>query len=245
MWGARFAFVVHPIEIGEGIPPPVVAAAEPEPVVLVAHSASGPLLPLIAHRLERKNVAVVASIFVDARLPYPGQSTLDVLPPPQVEHLRQMTVEGWLPPWPSWWPLEHLETILPDEHLRHLVVDTCPPRLPLSIFTEVLPHVSEHELGTCSYVRLSSTYDAFTDQAEQAGWPVHRLDDHHLAILTSPAKIAETLQDLADTAAETSQFPPGRYVPLTDHRLLTLVLPSSTAWLLVWPSTALGSNSAT
>jgi hypothetical protein len=82
----------------------VVAVADPEPVVLVAHSSAGLLLPLIAHRLVRHNVAVVASIFVDALLPHPGQSALDVLPSPAVEQLRELAVEGWLPPWPSWWP---------------------------------------------------------------------------------------------------------------------------------------------
>ena len=122
-----------------------------------------------------------------------------------------MTVEGWLPPWPSWWPPGQLETTLPDEHLRNLVVDTCPPRLPLSMFTEVLPRVSEHELGACSYVKLSSDYDALADQAEQVVWTVRRRDDHHLAILTSPAEVADILQDLEDVAAEAGrQFPRAR-----------------------------------
>lgn len=175
----------------------VAAAIRHGPVVLVAHSGAGPLLPLIADRLGQQHVAVAASVFVDAGLPHPGQSALDVLPAPAAELLRRMTVEGWLPPWTSWWPPEQLRVMLPDEQLRNLMVDTC-PRLPVSLFTEVLPGVSEDGLGVCSYVRLSSVYDPFADQAEQAGWPVRRLESHHLAVLTSPAEVADTLQDVAD-----------------------------------------------
>jgi hypothetical protein len=175
----------------------VAAAVRHGPVALVAHSGAGPLLPLIAHRLAQQNVAVSASLFVDAGLPHPRQSALDVLPAPAAERLRGMTVEGWLPPWTSWWPAEQLRVMLPDEPLRNLMVDTCPP-LPLSLFTEVLPDVSEDELGRRSYVRLSSTYDPFADRAEAVGWPVRRLESHHLAVLTSPAEVLDTLQDAAD-----------------------------------------------
>lgn len=56
-------------------------------------------------------------------------------------------------------------------------------------------HVSRMADLVVAAARLSSGYDAFADQAEQAGWPVHRLEDHHLAILTSPVEIADTLQD--------------------------------------------------
>jgi hypothetical protein len=179
----------------------VAATIERGPVVLVAHSGAGPLLPLIAHRLAHQHITVLASVFVDAGLPHPGQSALDVLPPPAVEQLREMTVEGWLPPWTSWWPPEQLRAMLPDEQLRSLLVDTC-PRLPASLFSQVLPHLSDHELGTCSYVRLSSAYDTFANQAEQAGWPVHRLQGHHLAILTSPTEVADSLKEVADTAED-------------------------------------------
>jgi hypothetical protein len=79
----------------------VAGAVRQGPVALVAHSGAGPLLPLIAHRLAQQNVAVAASLFVDAGLPHPRQSALDVLPVPAAEQLRGMTVEGWLPQWTS------------------------------------------------------------------------------------------------------------------------------------------------
>ena len=167
------------------------------PVVLVAHSAAGPLLPLIAHRLGMQNVAVLASVFVDAGLPHPGRSALDVLPAAAVKQLHDMTVEGWLPPWTSWWSREQLEAMLPDGQLRNVLIETC-PRLPASLFTEVLPGVGEHELGPCSYIRLSSGYEPFAAQAAEAGWPVRRLQGHHLAILATPAAVADILPDIAD-----------------------------------------------
>jgi hypothetical protein len=173
------------------------AAVGRGPVVLVAYSAAGPLLPLIAHRLGMQNVAVLASVFVDAGLPHPGQSALDVLPAVAVKQLHDMTVEGWLPPWTSWWSREQLEAMLPDEQLRNVLIETC-PRLPASLFTEVLPRISEHELGTCSYIRLSSDYEPFAAQAAKAGWPVRRLEGHHLAILATPAAVADILRGVAD-----------------------------------------------
>jgi hypothetical protein len=187
----------------------VAVTVERGPVVLVAHSGAGPLLPLIAHRLAQQNITVPASVFVDAGLPHPGRSALDALPPLAVEQLRKMTVEGWLPPWTSWWAPERLHAMLPNEQLRSLLVDSC-PQLPASLFSEVLPNLSDHELGKCSYVRLSSVYDIVADQTEQTGWPVRRLERHHIAILTSPAEVADNLQDVADTAGDAAvQWPPG------------------------------------
>ena len=187
----------------------VTVAVKRGSIVLVAHSGAGPLLPLIAYRLAQQNVAVTSSVFVDAGLQHPGQSALDVLPPPAAEQLREMTVKGWLPPWTSWWPAEQLRAMLPDEQLRSLLVESC-PRLPASLFTQVLPTLSEQELGACSYIRLSSVYDAFADQAEQAGWPVRRREGHHLGILTSPTDVADSLQDLTGTAGDSPvQSPSG------------------------------------
>ncbi|MBT2520022.1 hypothetical protein [Arthrobacter sp. ISL-28] len=175
------------------------AAVGHGPVYLVAHSAAGPLLPLIAHQLGMQDIAVLASVFVDAALPHPGQSALDVLPAAAVQHLHDMTVEGWLPPWTSWWSPEQLGAMLPDEQLRNALIEACPP-LPESLFTEVLPNVGEHELGTCCYIRLSSNYEPFAAAAGKAGWPVRHLTGHHLAILTTPGAVADVLHHIVGTA---------------------------------------------
>lgn len=177
----------------------VVASVESGPVVLVGHSGAGPLLPVIADRLVQQRISVTASVFVDAGLPHPGRSRLDVSPAALVEQLRQMTVDGWLPPWASWWPPEILLALLPERHQRDRLVQSS-PRLPVTLFDETLPAANEGHLGVCCYLRLSSAYDDFATRAERAGWPIRRIDAHHLAILTAPQQIAETLQALVRRA---------------------------------------------
>jgi len=169
-------------------------------VVLVAHSAAGPLLPLIAQRLNWQGVTVTASVFVDAGLPHPGRSAMDVLPTPAVEQLRLMAVDGWLPPWTSWWSPEQLQAMLPDAQLRKLMIESS-PRVPVSLLMEALPAVEEDNLGTCSYIRLSAPYESLAQKAEQAGWRVGRIDANHLAILTSPGEVFEAMRELGTGAA--------------------------------------------
>jgi hypothetical protein len=161
-------------------------------VVLVAHSAAGPLLPLIAQRLNWQSVTVTAIVFVDAALPHPRRSVMDLLPPHAVEQLGLMAVDGWLPPWTSWWPPEQLQDVLPDVQLRRLMVESS-PRVPLSVLMEELSAVGEDNLGTCAYIRLSAPYEAL---AQKPGWPLRRIDGNHLAILTSPIEVVEALQHL-------------------------------------------------
>lgn len=179
----------------------VAKAVRAGPVNLVGHSGAGPLLPLIADRLVQQRISVAASVFVDAGLPHPGRSRLDVLPTALVEQLRQMTVDGWLPPWTSWWPAETLHSMLPEQHQRELLVQSS-PRLPATLFDQGLPDANEEHLGPCCYVRLSSAYDDDATRAERAGWLVRRIDAHHLAILTAPEQVAASLQALLGPAAD-------------------------------------------
>lgn len=179
-------------------------AVEAESVVLVGHSGAGPLLPMIARKLAQRDITVLATIYVDAGLPHPGQSALDVLPPAAVEQLREMTVDGWLPPWTSWWPPEQLEAMLPDEQLRTAMVDSC-VRLPFSLFAEKLPDMDTDEPSRSAYIRLSSPYDGYADEAEQRGWVVRRLDGNHLSILATPVEVTDSLQDIAGLVTDLSR----------------------------------------
>ncbi len=116
----------------------VVATVRAGPVNLVGHGGAGPLLPVIADRLLQQRISVAASVFVDAGLPHPGRSRLGVLPTALVAQLRQMTVDGWLPPRTSWWPPETLHSMLPEQQQRDLLVPKS-PRLPASLFDQALP----------------------------------------------------------------------------------------------------------
>ena len=163
------------------------------PVVLVGHSAAGPVLPLVAERLAGQGVATTGSVFVDAGLPHPNKSELDVLPPPAVEHLQALTTDGWLPPWTSWWSADQLEALVPEAQSRVELIAGC-RAIPASLSSEVFPPVDEQRMGTLAYIRLSSVYEAAADEADQAGWVVVRLDSHHLGLLTDPTPVVDALQ---------------------------------------------------
>ena len=75
----------------------VARAAAGRPAVLVGHSRAGPILAAAGALIPQ----VRGYVFVDARLPFPGQTWMDTAPPELVAHLREMAdPDDWLPPWP-------------------------------------------------------------------------------------------------------------------------------------------------
>ncbi|MGH3917132.1 MAG: alpha/beta fold hydrolase, partial [Pseudonocardiaceae bacterium] len=97
--------------------------------VLVGHSGAGPLLPAIA-----AVTATVGVIYVDARLPRPGASWFDTVPPPLAAHLTRLADEnGVLPRWSDWFGPEVLTETIPDAPLRARFIEELPP-LSLSYF---------------------------------------------------------------------------------------------------------------
>ena len=174
----------------------VASAVDSDMVRLVAHSGAGPILPAIAERLRSRGVTVSDSVFVDAGLPHPGHSRFSVLPEPAVAHLLSMIVDGWLPPWPSWWSPEDLREMVSDAGLRRQLVAAC-PQLPVGLFSEPMPAGDQIAMGRLRFCRLSGTYDAAADQAARDGWEVMRLAAHHLAPMTDPELVAGAIQELA------------------------------------------------
>jgi pimeloyl-ACP methyl ester carboxylesterase len=55
----------------------IARATAGRPAVLIGHSGAGPLLPLAG---ARAGIRVQGYVFVDARLPAPGQSWMDAVP---------------------------------------------------------------------------------------------------------------------------------------------------------------------
>src|SRR6478672_7913094 len=51
-----------------------------QPLVVVGHSAAGPRVPAIAHRLAEAGHPVAAHVLVDAGMPYAGRVPADALP---------------------------------------------------------------------------------------------------------------------------------------------------------------------
>jgi hypothetical protein len=131
-------------------------------------------------------------VFVDAALPHPGQNWFESVPAELGQQLRNREQDGWLPPWPEWWPPEELLTLLPDLGLRTSFVADC-RRLPMALFEETKPIVPAWPDAPCGYLRLSSAYDVEAAEARKLGWPVIELQSHHLGMLTDPEPISEAL----------------------------------------------------
>jgi hypothetical protein len=162
-------------------------AVDDDPVVLIGHSAAGPLLPVIADA-----VATVAAVFVDAFLPHPGRSWFDVAPVPLREQLLDIADAGRLPPWNEWFPANALEELVPDPNVRRQFVGEI-PRLPLAYFLERAPMTRSWDTLPVAYMRFSAAYDHTADEAERLGWLVARRDWDHLRMLTAPDAVADLI----------------------------------------------------
>lgn len=162
-----------------------------EQVILVGHSGAGPLLAAAGGALDR----VAGYVFVDAGLPFPGQSWMETAPPELAGQLRAMTHDGWLPPWADWWGPDGLTELLPDPRMRERFAKGC-PRLPVAMFEEVQPSAPGWPQAPCAYLRLSEAYQEAAGRAKARGWPVTDLPSHHLVVLTDPGLVIGPLLDL-------------------------------------------------
>jgi hypothetical protein len=162
-------------------------AVDDDPVVLIGHSAAGPLLPVIADAVGGRTVAAV---FVDAFLPHPGRSWFDVAPVPLREQLLDIADAGRLPPWNEWFPANAIEELVPQPNVRRQFIAEI-PRLPLAYFLERAPVTPSRDTLQFAYMRFSPAYDRTADDAERLGWWVLRRDWDHLRMLTAPDAVAD------------------------------------------------------
>jgi hypothetical protein len=161
-------------------------------VFLVAHSGAGGFLPSIA---DAARCEIAGLMYVDALLPHPGRSWFDTASPALAAHLRSLARDGLLPPWHEWWPRGVVETMLPDAEMRARFVAELEP-LPLAFFEEPAPRAADVIPG--AYLQLSAGYRTEAARVEAQGWPVRRLDLHHLALLTNLGEIASELNRLVE-----------------------------------------------
>jgi hypothetical protein len=170
-----------------------------EPVLLVAHSGAGALIPALAHRLRSPLAGV---IFVDAGLPHPGRSWLDAGPPDAREALRGGAQMGQLPPWDDWWPPGALSKLVPDAAVLGPVIAELEP-LPLAYFEEAAPPEELADVGApCGYLQLSTGYADEARIAGRLGWQNISLPLNHLGPLSHPKAVAAVVQTLAAGLAE-------------------------------------------
>ncbi|NGY57633.1 alpha/beta fold hydrolase [Lentzea sp. NEAU-D13] len=155
-------------------------------LVLVGHSGAGPLLPGFADALE---LDVAGLVFLDSDLPTPGKAWRETVDPALVRQIKASVRDGRLPRWDRWFDSDPLK-LVPAE-LREEMRDEA-PEVPWEFLKEQRPVVEWS--GPCGYVLLSSFYEDAANKAEELGWPVERVESHHLAAATSPSTVAAALK---------------------------------------------------
>ncbi|OYW90685.1 MAG: hypothetical protein B7Z13_14310 [Caulobacterales bacterium 32-67-6] len=174
----------------------LVDGAGDDPVILVAHSGAGALVPALSAALS---APVAATILVDAILPHPGQSWFDTAPPALRQELTLGSQGGELPSWDGWWPPGALERLVPDPSLREPLLAELTP-LPLAFFEEVAPLGDLQGAG--AYVQLSGAYEDQAQAARTLGWRARRLQLNHLSPLTAPREVAASVFALGQELSE-------------------------------------------
>jgi len=176
------------------------AAIEP-PLVLVGHSGAGPLLPQVGMSQRAAGRRVGGYVFLDAGLPRPNATRLDLLDAEDPELAASFRAElasgGRFPAWHD----SDLRAELRDAADRALVLGAMRPRA-LDFFTEPVPHPDDWPDAPCGYLRTSATYEHWSRVAELRGWTVavHATDGPagHFAALGEPRTLARSLVELLE-----------------------------------------------
>jgi hypothetical protein len=179
-----------------------IGAADPAgPLVLVAHSGAGYLLPQIGFTQRAARRAIRGYVFLDAGIPAPRPSTrlglLAAEDPAMAGDLDVLlTAGGRFPTWSD----DDLRTLIPDDTARAALVGSLRPR-GLGFFTEVLPFPTgdvEWPDAPCGLLQTSPAYDATARSARSRGWPVVERDGGHFASCVDPHGVARDLLALVD-----------------------------------------------
>jgi len=168
------------------------------PVVLVAHSGAGYLLPSLgaARRADRRSVG--GYVFLDSGLPAARGATRMALLRAEdadlaAEKEASLRAGGRFPTWTE----DDLRSLLPADDVRVAVVASLRPR-GLDFFTEELPYPGDWPDAPCGYVQLTASYDGPARLAAVRGWPVLRpsLPGGHFAACVDPTGVAAALDEL-------------------------------------------------
>ncbi len=164
------------------------------PLTLIAHSGSGPLLPVIRGSITNP---IHAYVFVDAGIPRAGASRLDLMKTEEPEwaaQFEQELIRGAR--FPNW-SLEDLKDILPDESLRRQMVADLQPR-GLEFFNEPIPVSESWPDAPCIYIQFSRAYDQPAALALEKGWIVEPMNAGHFHMLVDPAAVTDRITDSLD-----------------------------------------------
>jgi hypothetical protein len=169
-------------------------ASEPrsKPLILVAHSGAGPLLPAVRAMLAH---TVTGYLFVDAGLPENGKSRLDQFESEEsVQQFRQAAKDGFLPVWTE----SDLREVIPDKTIRERFASELHP-LPVAVYEEALPVFSGWPDAPVGYLRFGNNpaYEAASRSARRQRFPFLQLQGEHFHMLVNPILVARALVELA------------------------------------------------
>lgn len=152
-----------------------------QPIVLVAHSNAGLLVPVVVQAVRRP---VVGCLFVDARLP-PRDGSTPAASPERLAYLRTKVTRGRLPQWTTWWDGDDVATLFPDPQTRW-AVSAEQPRLPISYHEQQIPVAAGWDHRPCGYLLFGPRYDRMAQESRERGWDVAEVPGGHLHQLVDP-----------------------------------------------------------
>ncbi|MCA1675583.1 MAG: hypothetical protein LC799_26525 [Actinobacteria bacterium] len=161
-----------------------------ENIVIVGHSASGPILPVVAG--SRPGVRLV---FVAATLP-PCEGT-GTAGGQFLEALRGLATNGVLPVWSQWWGEGVLQLLVHDE-TRRREIELELPRVPLAFFEAPIALPTSWCARGGAFLLLSEFYRADATTAAALGWSVVERPGGHLDVVNDEEAIAGIIEELAD-----------------------------------------------
>jgi pimeloyl-ACP methyl ester carboxylesterase len=161
------------------------------PLILVAHSGGGMLLPAVRQVAGR---TVAAYLFVDAMIPEEMKSRLDLFGSKEAAaRFRQGAKNGYLPTWTE----EDLLEEIPDDTLRRSFVSELRP-LPLAVYEEPLPVFSGWPDAPCGYLQFTPPYDIGKGRAESSGWTYARMEGGHFHLLVDPRGVTDAILKMVE-----------------------------------------------
>lgn len=163
-------------------------------VVLVGHSYAGMVITGVAATAPERLGHLV---YLDAYLPDPGQTEVDLWPPDMRAEIESNPDGGGdfrAPPTPELMGIT-------DPGLAEWVMARVTPH-PMRTYTEPAPapppeaEALKRTFISCTEGPLVRVFKPFADKARDAGWPVREIATGHEVALTRPRELAEVLLDV-------------------------------------------------
>jgi len=168
--------------------------ANPDPAIVVAHSAACVRGPMLVDCLIRWGRPVEAMILVDGR--FPDGVSLGRTEPKFAELLNGLVrPDDYLPPWPRWWG-SWVSGLVVDANARDVVFNEARP-VPRTWFDQACPVPSLPDDVGRGYVAFGSSYEEARRRAKAEGWYTLQLTGDHLHQVVAPQAVAGTLVAMA------------------------------------------------